>query len=162
MEHYVSAGAFRSGDGTKERPFKTISEAAKIAGPGDEIIVGAGIYREYVDPVNAGIPEARIVYRSEEKLAAVITGAEEVKNWKHHEGDTWIVRIGNGLFGDYNPYTTEIAGDWYYATVPIHTGEVYLNGKAMYEVMELAGVTDISVYYRNISDFRKLYSNMEW
>ena len=140
MEYYVSAKAFRSGDGTKDHPFKSIGEAARLAKPGDEVIAAPGIYREYVDPASAGFSDARITYRSEEPLAAVITGAEIVKNWKKHEGDTWVSRIGNGIFGDYNPYTVTVAGDWYYATVPVHTGEVYLNGKAMYEVMTLQEV----------------------
>lgn len=140
MEYYVSAGAFRSGCGTSEYPFKTISEAARLARPGDEVIVAPGVYREYVDPAHAGTAEKRIVYRSEKPLAAVISGAEPVKGWKRHEGDTWVVRIGNGLFGDYNPYTVPVAGDWYFAPDPVHTGEVYLNGKAMYEVLSLPEV----------------------
>lgn len=142
MVYHVSANVFRSGDGTKEYPFKTISEAAKLAGPGDEVIVAPGIYREYVDPAQGGFPDARITYRSEEKLAAVITGAERADRWERFNGDTWVTRIGNGLFGDYNPYTTEVAGDWYSAEDPVHTGEVYLNGKAMYEVKDLQGVLE--------------------
>ena len=137
MKIYVSQNAFRSGDGSKDRPFKSINEAALIAQPGDEVIVGSGVYREYVDPKNAGTEDARIVYRSEEPLGAVITGAEEVKGWKKYEGDTWVVRIGNGVFGSYNPYTVPVAGDWYFAPDPVHTGEVYLNGHAMYEVLKL-------------------------
>ena len=137
MKIYVSQKAFRSGDGSKDRPFKSINEAALIAQPGDEVIVGSGVYREYVDPKNAGTEDARIVYRSEEPLGAVITGAEVVKGWEKYEGDTWVVRIGNGVFGSYNPYTVPVAGDWYFAPDPVHTGEVYLNGHAMYEVLKL-------------------------
>ena len=137
MKIYVSASAARSGCGTEEHPFKTINEAAAAAQPGDEVIVAPGIYREYVDPKHAGTPDARITYRSAEPGKAVISGAEPVRNWKQYEGDTWMVRIGNGLFGNYNPYTVRIGGDWYYATEPIHTGEVYLNGKAMYEALSL-------------------------
>ena len=146
MIYYVSAKVFRSGDGTKEHPFKSISEAAGLAKPGDEVCVMPGVYREYVDPVNAGLPDKRIVYRSEKPLEAVITGAEVVKNWKKHEGDTWVSRIGNGIFGEYNPYTVAVSGDWYFAPVPVHTGEVYLNGKAMYEVMDLKDVLDPKPY----------------
>ena len=103
MKIYVSASAPRSGSGTKQRPFKTISEAAKIALPGDEVIVAPGLYREYVDPRNAGTEEQRITYRSEEPGKAIISGAEPVKNWEHYQGDVWVCRIGNGLFGSYNP-----------------------------------------------------------
>ena len=66
----------------------------------------------------------QIVYRSEEPLAAVITGAEPVKNWTQYQGNVWTARIPNGIFGCYNPYTTVIAGDWYRAPEPVHTGEV--------------------------------------
>ena len=43
MKYYVSAAVERTGDGTKQSPFKTIQEAAKIAKPGDEVIVAPGI-----------------------------------------------------------------------------------------------------------------------
>ena len=146
MNIYVSASAVRSGSGTQERPFKTITEAAKLAKAGDEVIVAPGIYREYVDPANAGTPEARIVYRSAEQGKAVITGAEPVKCWKPYRGDTWVARIGNGLFGSYNPYTTVVAGDWYFAPNPVHTGEVYLNGRAMYEMLSLDEVLEPKIF----------------
>ena len=45
----------------------------------------------------------------------------------------WVARLSNGLFGGYNPYTTLIEGDWYEPKHPYHTGEVYLNGKSLYE-----------------------------
>ena len=76
MKIYVSAKAWRDGDGSQARPFKHINDAAKIARPGDEVLVAPGIYREYVDPVNAGTEEAPITYRSTEPLGAVITGAD--------------------------------------------------------------------------------------
>lgn len=137
MIYYVSASARRSGDGSKEHPFQTITEAAKLALPGDEVLVAPGIYRDNVSPVHAGTPDSRITYRSIEPLKAVITGAEPVKEWKREEGDVWSARVPNGLFGCYNPYTTCVKGDWYMAKNPVHTGEVYLNGKAMYEVLSL-------------------------
>ena len=141
MIYYVSADTVRSGSGTRENPFQTISEAAKIACAGDEIIVSPGIYRESVNPANGGTDDAhRIIYRSEIPLAAVITGAEEIKSWNHYKENVWVIRIPNGIFGSYNPYTTVIAGDWYHSTDPMHTGEVYLNGKSMYEAFSLEEV----------------------
>ena len=149
MQIYVDGSAVRSGNGSKEYPFQTISEAAKIAVPGDEVMVAPGLYREYVDPVNAGTPEARIVYRSIEKGAAIISGAEQVKNWKPYGENVWTARIPNGLFGAYNPYTTLVRGDWFIATYIAHTGEVYLNGKSMYEVTELDKVVHPVVYKKS-------------
>ena len=147
MIYYVSANASHQGSGTKETPFPTISQAAKIARPGDEVIVAPGIYREYVNPFCGGTDENhRIVYRSEIPLGAVITGAEPVKHWTRYEGNVWTARIPNGLFGNYNPYTTVICGDWYNAVTPAHTGEVYLNGKSLYETASLEDVIHPSKY----------------
>ncbi len=53
------------------------------------------------------------------------------------------------LFGTYNPYTTLVSGDWFIATYIAHTGEVYLNGKSMYEVTELEGVKNPVVYKKS-------------
>lgn len=140
MQIYVNAKAPRSGNGTKEYPYQTIQEAANIAKAGDEVLVFPGIYRESVNPVNAGEQEARIIYRSVEPLEAVITGAEPVKNWKLLVGNVWAARIPNGLFLDYNPFTTLVSGDWFMAMFTAHTGDVYLNGKSMYEVTDLEKV----------------------
>ena len=60
MKIYVNGSIGRDGDGTKERPFRRINDAAKIARPGDEVLVSPGVYREYVDPIYAGTEEARI------------------------------------------------------------------------------------------------------
>lgn len=146
MIYYVAANAPRNGSGSKDAPFKTISEAASIAQAGDEVMVAPGIYREYVNPKNSGTKSQPVIYRSQEPLKAIISGAEPVKNWTHYEGNVWMARIPNGLFNSYNPYTTLIAGDWYYGTEPVHTGEVYLNGKSMYEAFSLDSVLNPCVY----------------
>ncbi|MBQ1312287.1 MAG: right-handed parallel beta-helix repeat-containing protein [Blautia sp.] len=135
--YYVNAGASRDGNGSKEMPFRRINEAAKIAMPGDEILVAPGIYREYVNPVNAGTEENRIVYRSEEPLGAVITGAEVLTGWTHYQDNVWTARVDNGVFGSYNPYTTYVCGDWYFAPTVRHTGAVFMNDLMMYETVTL-------------------------
>ena len=77
LKIYVSAAAPRSGDGTQARPYQTISEAAKVAEAGDEVIVMPGFYREWVNPVRGGeSDDKRITYRSAVPGCAVITGAE--------------------------------------------------------------------------------------
>lgn len=137
MQIYVNVKARCDGDGTKERPFKRINDAARIAMLGDEVLVMPGVYREYVNPVHGGTRENRIVYRSVEPLGAVISGAEEVKDWEPYSGNVWVTRIPNGVFNGYNPYTTPVYGDWYFAKEERHTGCVYLNDKALYEALTL-------------------------
>ena len=143
---YVNAQAGREGNGSKEMPFKHINDAAKVAKPGDEVLVAPGIYREYVDPVNGGTEEQRIVYRSEVPLGAVITGAEDIKTWKPYQGNVWVCRVDNGVFGSYNPYTTFVGGDWYFAPTVRHTGAVYLDDRQLYEAETLEECIKGEVY----------------
>lgn len=146
MIYYVDQRAPREGNGSKERPFRFISDAAKIAQPGDEVLVFPGVYRENVNPVNGGTEENRIVYRSVEPLGAVITGAEEVTGWKRWQGNVWTIRVDNGIFGDFNPYTTEVYGDWYFAPTVRHAGCVYLNDRMMYEALTMEELIAGEVY----------------
>lgn len=137
MKIYVDANAERDADGSQRHPFQTIGDAARIARPGDEVLVAPGVYREYVDPQHAGTAEAPIVYRSVEPRGAVITGAEPVADWWPYQGTVWVCRIDNTAFGAYNPYTTYVYGDWYFAGRTKHTGAVYLNGRMLYEAASL-------------------------
>lgn len=159
VKYYVDAGAEKHGDGSREYPFRKIGEAAGIALPGDEVIVAPGIYRESVHPVNGGTEEKRIVYRSEKKKAAVITGAEPVKHWEHYRDKVWKAEIPNALFGTYHPYTTLVYGDWYEMAKTAHTGDVYLNGRSMYEVTELEKVLRPE---RNMASWEPEFSIYTW
>lgn len=176
MIYYVSADASAKGQGTLESPFQTINQAAAIARAGDEVIVAPGIYREYVNPLRGGADdEHRITYRSQVPQGAIITGAEPVKNWVQYSKNVWMTRISNGVFGNYNPYTTIIKGDWYHAGTPCHTGEVYLNGKSLYETASLDEVLypvvnhsswdpDFTIYCwftEQDNDFTIIYANFQ-
>ena len=173
--YYVNANASKEGNGSKEMPFKHINDAAKVAVAGDVVWVAPGIYREYVNPLHAGTKEAPIEYRSEKPLGAVITGAEKVTGWTKYEGNVWTARVNNGVFGAYNPYTTFVCGDWYFAPTVRHTGSVYLNDRMMYETVTLeecvkgetdpcAWVPEESVYKwytEQDGDFTVLYANFQ-
>ena len=137
VTYYVDASAEEFGDGSREKPFKSINAAANVAMPGDEIIVAPGVYREWVCPKNGGTETERITYRSEQPLGAVITGAEPLTEWTLYEGNVWTARVDNAIFGDYNPYKTYVCGDWYFAPKVRHTGSVFINDKIMYETVTL-------------------------
>lgn len=142
MIRYVDCAAAHPGDGSELHPFKTISQAAAVAMPGDEVLVAPGVYREEVSPRWAGIQGKPIVYRSAVPRAAVITGAEVMKDWKPYRGDTWLATVPNSFFGAYNPYTTLVWGDWLNMGLPCHTGEVFLNDKSLYEQPALEKVLE--------------------
>ena len=147
MELYVDIKFLNnSGDGTKEKPFGTISEAAAIAKPGDTVHVAPGLYREYVSPANGGTEDARITYVSDEPLGATISGAEQITTWKPYDGDVWVCRVDNRIFGEYNPYTTFCYGDWYFAGKNRHVGCVYINDRRLYEAASVEEVIKAQVY----------------
>lgn len=134
MKYYVDQKASAPGDGSREHPFARIQQAAEIALPGDEVLVAPGVYREAVHPRHAGTLEARITYRAAVPGQAVITGSEPLAAWEQVEGSVYRARVDNAIFTDRNPYTTLVRGDWFIASFIAHTGEVFLDGKALYEV----------------------------
>jgi hypothetical protein len=142
-EFHVSKTGNDFNSGSKEAPFNTISKAAKIAQPGDTVTVHEGTYREWVNPNYGGMNDrSRIVYQAAENEEVWIKGSEEINTWEKHEGTVWKVVLENPFFGDFNPYQEIIYGDWLTKTYgrDHHLGEVYVNGKALYEIDSLAKV----------------------
>ena len=141
MIYYVSINGNDSALGTKEAPFKTINHAAQVAVAGDTVRVFGGVYRECVDPKNAGDENARITYEAVEGETPVIKGSEIVTDWERVEGTVWKKVIPNIFFGDFNPYKAKLEGDWLSSPRgKLHLGDVYINGKSMYEAHTYANV----------------------
>jgi hypothetical protein len=134
-EFHVTKSGNNTNTGTFQSPFLTISRAVEAAMPGDTITVHAGIYRECVNPVRGGeSEEKRIVYRAAPGEMVEIKGSEITRNWKKEKNGLWKVTIPNSFFGDYNPFKDSIYGDWFNNRGWLHhTGEVFLNGKSLYE-----------------------------
>ncbi len=84
----------------------------------------------------------RIVYRSAGDGVVEVKGSEVITGWTKLTGDVWKVTIPNSFFRKYNPYKDLIYGDWFsdYLNRKPHTGEVYLNGKSLYETNLIADV----------------------
>jgi len=154
-EYHVSAIGIDGSDGAKSRPFKTISAAAKVAQAGDVITVHEGVYRERVNPPRGGTSDdKRIVYQAADGEKVVIKGSEIIKGWEKEEDGVWKVTLPNSLFGNYNPYKDVIAGDWFIGKGrDHHTGEVYLNGKALFEDVSLDKVKERTLsWYGQVDD----------
>jgi alpha-L-arabinofuranosidase len=139
---HVATDGNDTNPGSRAAPLRTIQHAADLAQPGDEIVVHGGTYRERINPPRGGASDAeRIVYRSAAGERVEIKGSEVVKNWERVKGDVWKVTLSNSFFGDFNPYSDEIHGDWFN---PLgrkrHTGAVYLNGDWLAEAAALEDV----------------------
>ncbi len=134
-EYHVSVHGDDGGNGTQRHPFRSIGRAARAARPGDEIVVHAGVYREWVNPPRGGTSDKkRIIYRAADGEEVIIKGSEVIKGWKPFSGKVWKVTLPNTFFGDFNPYREVLHGDWFRDKGRVHhRGEVYLNGKSLYE-----------------------------
>ena len=142
-EYHVSVQGRDTNAGFASRPFKTISAAARVAQPGDAIIVHEGTYRERINPPRGGTSDTkRITYRAAKGEMVVIKGSEIVSGWKEVKKGVWKVTLPNTFFKGYNPYKDVIKGDWFGANGRVHhTGEVYLNGNALFEEVSLDKTT---------------------
>lgn len=143
-EYHVAINGNDANDGSAGKPLRTIMAAARLAQPGDTITVHAGTYRERVTPPRGGASETkRITYQAAPGEVVEIKGSEVARGWKPYRGDVWQLTLPKSYFQGYNPYTELIEGDWFNDNGrPHHTGEVYINGKALLEAASLERVLD--------------------
>lgn len=147
-EIHVSIKGDDDAAGSAAQPLRTISTAAEMAVPGDEVIVHEGVYRERITPPRGGLSDSeRIVYQAAEGARPVVKGSEIVKGWKRFAGDAWKLTLPNSFFGGYNPYKDEIQGDWLNDKGrPHHTGAVYINERPLYETHLIENVLNPKPY----------------
>jgi len=125
-----AVGAADTNPGTRARPFKTISAAAKRVQPGDTILVRPGVYHEAVHLTVSGTESHPITFRSETPQAAVIDGSDVVTGFKPETAGVWsfpapnIVPLGHD----------DNAGEWTPGDV------VYLDGTPLTRVSDKAAL----------------------
>ncbi len=140
-EYHVSVMGNDSNDGSLSRPFRSINHAAQIAVAGDTITVHAGTYREWVNPKNGGINDnQRIVYRAAPGEKVEIKGSEIITGWEKEKDGIWKVVLSNSFFGFHNTCTELVYGDWCNNPDKIHTADIFLNGKSLYETNSIEKV----------------------
>ncbi len=76
MTIHVSVFASEPGDGTENRPYKTITEAIAVVGAGDTILIGDGIYDACIRPLRGGRREAPIIFAAVHDGGVTVNGSE--------------------------------------------------------------------------------------
>ena len=97
-------------------------------------------------------PLLPIVYQAAKGEEVWIKGSERIQTWKRHKGTVWKVELENSFFKGFNPYKEVVFGDWLIDTFgrDHHLGEVYLNGKALYETDKKKGLFDTQAMPRTL------------
>lgn len=151
---HVSADGSDTNDGTKEAPYATISKAARLAIARDTILISGGTYREWVSPANGGLTKYdRITYIAAEGEEVKIKGSEVITGWEKQRGGVWSVKIDNEIFDNFNPFDILINGDWLLTPDTYHLGEIYINEKALQEVVTLDEVAkNEGSWYAEVQD----------
>ncbi|MDR0592046.1 MAG: DUF1565 domain-containing protein, partial [Bifidobacteriaceae bacterium] len=149
-DHHVAVTGSDLASGRAGDPFRTVNHAAQVAMAGDDVVVHAGVYREWVRPRHGGLSDRRrITYRAADGERVVIKGSEPVTGWVRERalGQTvWRATLPNELFGEFNPFGRAVDGDWLVKAAPDspakHLGDVYLNGRSLFEVASKEELAD--------------------
>ncbi|MCP4310652.1 MAG: right-handed parallel beta-helix repeat-containing protein [Bacteroidetes bacterium] len=160
VEYHVSKNGDDHNQGSRELPFLTIQAAANVAIAGDVVTVHEGVYRERVDPIHSGLNDiCRITYRAAEEEKVVIKGSEIVSGWEKDGKSVWKAVVPNSLFGEYNPFDDLVEGDWFNPEgIRHHTGEVFINGKALFEQNSQEGVRHPKAHKKAVDSSASLYT----
>ena len=132
--HQSHQQATDKGNGTAAQPFKTISQAALVAQPGDTVLVFEGVYRERVAPARGGEEGRYIVYKAAPNNHVAIKGSDVwTQPWKKIEGEIYSGKLTNPSFEQYNPYLIPLAG----LGERFSLGQIFCNGDELNQVDSL-------------------------
>ena len=114
------AGESGERDGSIQKPFLTINEAASVAVPGTRIWIHGGVYRECVHPAMGGTgPDQMICYEAWQKEPVWIKASVEVSDFTRSQGwrlnhfstdalsegiSIWELKLNPEDFKGYNPF----------------------------------------------------------
>lgn len=138
------------GPGTSERPWKTLSQAAAKAGPGDRVLVRDGIYRESVVLKKSGTAQAPIRFEAAPGAHVVLTGADRLTGWQKVEGGPPIYQIPwTHRFITWSPHMTH-PDDEYHRLIG-RCEQVALENYLLRQVLE-AGQLAPGTFFVNLSN----------
>ncbi len=124
MSRSCMSTAIRTGvgerDGSIQKPFLTINEAASVAVPGTRVWIHGGVYRECVHPAMGGTgPDQMICYEAWQEEPVYIKASVEVRDFTRSQGwrlnhfstdalaegiAIWELKLNPEDFKGYNPF----------------------------------------------------------
>ncbi len=158
--YHVSAAHPAADDengGTEDEPLASISAAAGRVGPGEKVVIHAGVYRECVRPARGGEgPESMICYEAADGEDVRILASEDwtgpfelSTGWRTGrlpEGARiWTGELRDEWFGGYNPFNavnmpaayTNYGWDWHRDEthrLQLRRGMVFADGRPLKQV----------------------------
>ena len=82
--------------GAFEAPLRTLSAAMAQLKAGDDVVIGAGVYRETVQLPAIPPSGYQTVIRAAVRGTVTVKGSDEVRGWKQVSSDTWSISwVGN-------------------------------------------------------------------
>ncbi|WP_372772401.1 right-handed parallel beta-helix repeat-containing protein [Mangrovibacterium sp.] len=88
-EYHVNGNALNPGNGSADKPFKTIAQAANVMEKGDICFIHAGTYRETIVPKNSGTSSKPITFTGFENDVVIVSATEPVTGWQKHSGNIY-------------------------------------------------------------------------
>jgi len=148
--HVDGSTAADDGDGSPERPFRTINAAAQAATPGTRVRIHAGTYRETVQPARGGEgPDRMITYEPAGDGEVFVKASVEAHDFRPSEGWSfrrafeseedipqnvriWEIELDPEDFKGYNPFcAVNIIHDRLYIEYGKTDMTSYLNRRGM-------------------------------
>ncbi len=135
---------------------RTISEAARLVEPGDEVILHAGTYREAVVIDRSGTAQKPITFRAARGAQVIVTGADRIEKWDKlpsANGENQFVADWPYRFITWSKTGTQ-PGDDEHKMIG-RAEQVFINGYPLLQVLERSQLAR-NTFYADL-DAKKLY-----
>jgi hypothetical protein len=144
--HVYGAHAFADdrGPGDEDRPLRTIGAAAERAGPGDEVWIHAGVYRERVRPARSGEPDRPILYAAMPGHDVVVRGSMPwAPEWEAEDAGAGLYRArvaGDFFEPSFNPLATPLLR----SAAGLTVGQLFADERPLRQTPDVEGLRSAS------------------